>query len=274
MFYRSHIPALPLRRFVDRFWFCSDQPSHLRERIVPSGTVEMVFNLVQDEIRIDDLTHPDHPRQLSGAIVSGTYRRFFVIDPLQHAAILGVHFRPGGAATFLPIPVSDLAGTHIELGTLWGPWAKELRERLCAAKTLTQRFSLLERAFLARLRSPKDQHKAVELALEAFDRTAGTAVVQDVARRLGLSHRRLIGLFGADVGLTPKLYCRILRFQRARDIAGRSNSIDWAATAATCGYFDQSHLIRDFREFTGFSPVTCLKRSEGHLLPNHVQQPG
>jgi len=274
MFYLSHIPAWPLREFIDRFWFCSDTPSHVRERILPSGTVEMVFNLAQDEIRIDDLARPKCPRRYSGAVVSGTYREFFVIDPLQHASILGIHFRPGGAAAFLAMPVRELAGRHVELETLWGPQANELRERLCAAATPARRFALLEEAFLARLQHPSERHRAVAIALDAFDRTAGNVGVHDVARRIGLSHRRFIERFADEVGLTPKLYCRILRFQQARDIASRSSPVDWAAVATACGYFDQSHLIRDFREFAGFSPVACLKQSAEPLLPNHVQQPG
>lgn len=274
MFYQSHIPVRPLREFIDRFWFCSDAPAHARERILPSGTVEMVFNLAQDEVRIDDPARPERPRRYSGAVVSGTYREFFVIDPLQHASILGVHFRPGGAAAFLASPVHELASRHVDLETLWGPRANELRERLCAAAKLSRRFALLEEAFLARLQRPSQRHGAIAIALDTFDRTAGNAVVRDVARRIGLSHRRFIELFADDVGLTPKLYCRILRFQRARDVAGRSSSVDWAAVAAACGYFDQSHLIRDFREFAGFGPAACLKPSDDPLLPNHVLQPG
>lgn len=274
MFYQSHIPGAPLRQFIDRFWFCSDTPSHARERILPSGTVEMVFNLVQDEIRIDDCVRPDRPRKFSGAVISGTYREYFVIDPIQHASILGVHFRPGGAAAFLAMPVRELAGRHVDLETLWGPQASELRARLCAASSPARRFAILEKTFLARLQQASEPHRAVAIALEAFKRAAGNVAVHDVARRIGLSHRRFIERFTDEVGLTPKLYCRILRFQQARDIASRSSSADWAAVAAACGYFDQSHLIRDFREFTGFGPIACLKQSTEPLLVNHVLQPG
>src|SRR5687768_6982750 len=101
MFYRSYVPAPPLGDFVDRFWLCSDTPPHRRERILPSGTIELVVNLCEDEIRIYDPTHPDRCTRMSGATLSGAYSRYFVIDPLQHASILGVHFKPGGAFPFL-----------------------------------------------------------------------------------------------------------------------------------------------------------------------------
>lgn len=114
MFYRSYTPQQPLGDFVERLWLCSDAPPHSRERILPSGTIELVVNLREDEIRIYDPSHPDRCTRMSGATVSGPYSRFFVIDPLQHASILGVHCRPGGAFPFLGVPAGELADTHVQ----------------------------------------------------------------------------------------------------------------------------------------------------------------
>ena len=271
MFYQSHIPARPLREFIERFWFCSETPSHVRERILPSGTVEIVFTLADDEIRIEDPARPESPRRYSGAVISGTYREFFTIDPLQHASILGVHFRPGGMAAFLDFSVRELADRHIDLESIWGREARELRARLCAASSPAQRFALLEEAFLTRLLRAAPCRGAVQLALDSFHRADGNVAVRDVARQIGISHRRFIECFTDGVGLSPKLYCRILRFQKARERANRAGAVNWAAVAADCGYCDQSHLIRDFREFAGFTPSTSLARSTQPLLPNHVQ---
>ena len=99
--YLSSTPTRPLADFVERFWQISDAPPHLRERIVPSGTIEMVVNLREDELRIYDSTEPARCRRFSGAIVSGAYGASFLIDPQQHASAIGVHFKPGGAFPFL-----------------------------------------------------------------------------------------------------------------------------------------------------------------------------
>ncbi|MBX6316292.1 MAG: AraC family transcriptional regulator, partial [Isosphaeraceae bacterium] len=88
MFLRTYTPGPPLDGYIDRFWLVSDTPSHPRERILPSGAVELVINLSDDEIRIYDPSHPDRPRRYPGAVVSGPYRGFFLIDPLQHASII------------------------------------------------------------------------------------------------------------------------------------------------------------------------------------------
>ena len=94
--------------------------------------------------------------------------------------------------------------------------------------------------------------------------------VRDLARRVGLSQRRFIQLFTAEVGLTPKLYCRVRRFQRARELVRTTKEPDWAAVAVACGFFDQSHLIRDFREFTGLSPAAYVHQRTEHALLHYV----
>ncbi|MBN9522229.1 AraC family transcriptional regulator [bacterium] len=270
MFLRTHTPGPPLDEYVDRFWLCSDTPQHPRERILPSGTVELVINLSDDEIRIYDSSHPDRCRRYSGAVVSGPYRSFIVIDPLQHASIIGVHFRPGRAVPVLGLPASEVTDAHVDLETLWGPTAAELRERLCAAATPAERFAVLEDVLLGRLCRARPRHGAIPVALDALERADAVVTVRDLARRVGLSQRRFIQLFTAEVGLTPKLYGRVRRFQRARELVRMATEPDWAAVAVACGFFDQSHLIRDFGEFSGLSPVAYMNQRSKHVLLNHV----
>jgi AraC-like DNA-binding protein len=270
MLFQSHIPAPPLSEFVDRFWFCSDNPPHTRERLFPSGTVELVINLVDDEIRIDGLSSTGHDRRFSGAVVSGPYSRFFGIDSRQHAAIIGVHFKPGGAFSVLGFPIDKLTDSHIDLESIWGRFASELRERLCETVTPLQRFALLEAALLSRLGRPLRHHPAVAIALDSFEKEWTAVSIRDLARRVDLSQRRFIQLFADEVGLTPKIYSRIQRFQRTRDIVQKVTAPRWAELAAGCGYSDQSHLIRDFQEFAGLSPSTYLRQRSESVLLNHI----
>jgi AraC-like DNA-binding protein len=273
MILRTAAPSPPLADLVERFWQCSDVPDHRRERILPSGTFELVMNLREDEIRIYDPLHPDRCKRYSGAVVSGPYSRPFVIDPQQHASIVGVHFKPGGAFPFLGVPAKELADTHVELESLWGRMAGELREQLCALPTM-QPFSHLNDTLLSRLRQSPDRHVAVSSAIKMFARTSGTARVRDLARRIGLSERRFIQVFADEVGLTPKLYGRLQRFQQVRERLRGVETPNWAHVAVESGYFDQSHLIRDFQAFSGFSPTAFLRQRSENVLPNHVPQVG
>jgi AraC-like DNA-binding protein len=268
MFFRSHTPAPPLADFIEQFWYCADAPAHLRGRILPNGTIELKVNLREDEVRIDGPAR----RRLSGAVVSGVYGGFFVSDHAPHAALIGVHFRPGGAVPFLGVPAGELADTHVDLETLWGRSAAELRERLCTAATPEERFVLLERALTARLGRALARHRAVPIALAAFEQPE--ARVRDVAAQVGLSQRRLIQVFAAEVGLTPKLYGRVRRFQRALALVRGVPAPEWARLAVECGYFDQAHLIRDFRALAGLSPVEYLRHRSEHVLHNHILPAG
>jgi hypothetical protein len=104
--YESRIPGPPVNAYVEYLWALSDRPAHTKERIVPSGTLELVINLSEDQLRIYDAKHGSC-RRLAGKVVSGAYRGFFGIDTRAHASIIGAHFRPGGAAPFLGLPPGE-----------------------------------------------------------------------------------------------------------------------------------------------------------------------
>jgi AraC-like DNA-binding protein len=264
-------PPAALAGCVENLWLFSDAPPHWRERILPTGTFELVINLHEDEFRIYDSAEADEHRRFSGAMTSGAYQRPFVIDTREHVAVIGVHFRPGGAFPLLGAPASLLADSHVDLQTLWGPRVRELRERLCAAGTPDERFWILEAALTACLVRPAKRHAAVQVGLARLTRRGER--VRDVAALVGLSQRRFIELFSAEVGMTPKLYARVRRFQRAVALARLHPAPEWGALALWCGYYDQSHMIGDFTAFSDLSPVEFARHLGGRVKENHLALP-
>ena len=272
MLYLSHRPNPPLNEFIDYLWLIEGGQAPRLEKILPCATSELVVNLKNNEIHIHDPNQPEQCRWFSGAVFSGTYSRPFICNALQHESIMGVHFKPGGALAFLNAEASELANTHANLSDLWGRSGVELHERLFAAVTHQQRFETMESILKDHLHSRTTRQLQVNSALKMFALGAGPRV-QNVARELGLSNRRFIQLFSSHVGLAPKLFCRILRFQQARVLAEKFDAPDWATVAVACGYFDQSHLIRDFKEFSGFTPrMYSLQQhpKDIRLKDNHV----
>lgn len=263
--FKFYKPKPPLSKFVDSFWLYEGyEPEHKTERILPTGTLELVINLRQNELLFYDAERPENCSRFSGAIVSGAHGRGFAPDTAEEA-IIGVHFKPGGAFPFLGIPAGDLADTHVDLETLWGPSAGRLRERLCEARTSAERFQLLQEALLSRLCHGVEQHYAVSAGLEMFVKNQAGPRVREAAKCLGLSQRRFIQVFRAEVGMTPKLFSRIQRFQQTRTFIQHNPSINWADLAVAFGYFDQSHFIREFIEFSGLSPTDYLNRRKGFI---------
>ena len=267
----SFRPGPPLNEFVDHFWLIENGQAPRLEKILPSGTIELVVNLKHNEIHIYDADQPDRIRRFDGAVFSGTYSRSFVCNASQHEAMLGVHFRPGGAFPFLGTEASELTNTHANLSDLWGRSALELRERLCTASTSQKIFQIMEDALRERLRYHSTTDPQMKIALNMFAmRNVG---VRDVSQELGFSQRRFIQVFNSHVGLTPKVFCRIQRFQRARVLAEKFEMPHWAQLAVTCGYFDQSHLIKDFHEFAGSTPKIYSQQQhhkDARLKDNHV----
>jgi AraC-like DNA-binding protein len=269
--YLVHRPGPPLCDFVDYFWSLRDAPSHARERIVPSGTIELVINLAENEFRIYGRdTQADVCRRFPGAIVSGCYRVPFGIDTREHTSLVGVHFRPGGASGLLGAPPGEIADAHVALEGLWGPRARELRERLGTAPDSPARFDILERVLVGRVPVRRGGRSAVKAALRALE--CPRVEIGEIAKNLGLSRRRLIEIFAEDVGMTPKRYARVRRFQRALAHA-KTRPARWAELALQCGYFDQAHLCREWAELTGLSPAELVALLRTPVKENHVAIP-
>jgi AraC-like DNA-binding protein len=257
MLYRRHTPAPPLSEFVELLWlFENTAPSHASERVLPTGTVELVINL------------GDRAGDGFDALMAGPHERFFVLDTARPISVIGAHFRPGGAYPFLALPLDELQNRHVALADLWGVRATELRERLLAAEGAEPRLLVLERLLSSWLCGSRSGRGVVGHALAAFER--GPRRIADVVDECGVSPRRFIRLFSDEVGLTPKAFCRVRRFQRTVALLHRSPAVDWAETAVACGYYDQSHMIHDFRDFSGLSPTDYLSRHIEHM--NHVPQ--
>src|SRR5215468_7050131 len=117
---------------------------HAHERLLPDGSMELVFNLSEDEIRIYDSADGGGATRLPGSVVIGARTEFFVIDTAAERSVIGVHFKPGGAPPFFRLPAGELRDERVPLETLWGREATRLREQLLEAPTPEGKFLALE----------------------------------------------------------------------------------------------------------------------------------
>jgi AraC-like DNA-binding protein len=270
MRYRHYSPPPPLGHFVELLWLYEGyRPAHPKERLLPTGTVEIVFDLREDRILTYGRREKMQPFYLSGSVVCGAHSEFFVIDTASQDGVMGVHFRPAGAYPFLKLPNGELHNQHVDLGSLWGWQAvRDLRERVLAEPTPEGKLRRLEEALLARARGGFERHPAVAYALGEFHAATGGRSIAAVTDRTGFSARRFIDVFEKEVGLTPKLFCRVQRFQKVLHTIQSGCAVDWAQIALDCGYYDQAHFIHDFRAFSGINPSAYLAAHTPHL--NHV----
>ncbi len=269
MIYATHIPRSPLNQFVELFWFHEGHNAdHHLERVLPDGSMELIINLRDETRHVFDQTTHQPRRTYRRSWLSGPHSEFIIIDNVPAASMIGAHLRPGGASAFFGLPLSELRNDVVDLETFWNGGAHSLRDRLMEAPTPAAKFRIFEDALLARWRGGRARHRAVHYALDWFTRQPQSVTVGRVSDEIGLSPRRFIEVFTEQVGLTPKLFCRVRRFQSVLDEIQRRREVAWADLAAGCGYYDQAHLIRDFREFCGVTPGDYL--AERPAFPNFV----
>ena len=210
-------PAAALRPWVECFWTVRDEDASREQRVLPDGCADLIFDLADG----------------SGSAV-GTMTRAIVVP--ASGDFLGVRFKPGRAAAFLRIPLAEITDARVPLGDLWrdAPEAFSIRE--------------LEHILLERLQPERDPR--VDAAIERILR--GTDRVETIANDIGISRQHLARQFLHHVGVPPKTFARVMRFRRVVESLG--GEVEWADVAAANGYYDQSHLIAEFRELAGATP--------------------
>jgi len=255
-----------LRKHIEAFSYWEDdaQPSDARFAVMSSRAMSIQIDLHDTELCWYDGENLSRRHALKGATLSGVQTRRFGIDAWQ-PRIVRVIFRPGGAYPFFGPPAADFRDTAISLEDIWGANAERSQQRLVQAPTSADIFRILGETLASAAPRPLANHPAVSFALHEAEREPHRTSAASLALAADLSPRRFIELFTREVGMTPKLYLRMARFERLlRDIFPRQ-SVDWAKTAAGNGYFDQSHLIRDFHDFAGMTPTAYLaRRGEWH----------
>lgn len=267
--HRLFIPGSPLASFVRCFWYWEGAPQpHARERLLPNGEAAIVFNLRDEEMRLYDAEALDHYESCGLVALTGARTNCFAIDTASEDRVIGIQFHAGGTFPFFPMPAHETANRSVDLRCIWGRTAMEIREQLLAASSVDAMFATLERRLLGQLARPLALHPAVQFARSHICRAPHIATVSGMMERIGLSHRRFIQLFHEQVGLPPKAFCRVRRFQRVLQSVHKRSSVDWAQVALGGGYYDQAHFIHDFQSFSGMTPAAYLARATEHL--NHV----
>ena len=194
-----------------------------------------------------------------GSFAAGLFAGPVIIESRGAAHCLQVNFTPPGARRMFGMPMHELTGRMPALDDVLGAAGTALRERLGEAAGWDSRFDMVERFLLAHLGAAREPGREVAWALDRIAASGGRARVAAIAGRLGWSRKHLARRFAEEVGLGPKCVSRIVRLRSAM-AAARADGGGWADVAASCGYADQAHLVRDFRELAGETPVAWAAR--------------
>lgn len=185
-------------------------------------------------------------------LIGGARSGFHVKDVSEPSSSVGAQLLPGAAQALFGTSARELAGRHTRLEDVWGLAAEHARDQLLAAgDSAGRQLDVMEALLAARLPRIHSLHPAIAHALQGIQ--AGHAV-GGVISGTGYSHRHFVSVFRDAVGLPPKVYARVLRFQHALKLAHADMTLPWVEVAAAAGFSDQAHFAREFREFSGSSP--------------------
>lgn len=251
-------PTPPLDRYIEVLWYQHIPIYSAREIILPSPHMELIFNFAQPHkvfLSPDLADFTTHEQ----AWLAGLQSRYFTIQSTT-SHLMGARLKPGGAAAFFPGDMSQFTDQVTPLHTILGPAAAaELHAALSAATDDAARFTALEGFLLQRL---TESRPGLDLALAAVERiqaAGGNLTIAELSAELSVSHKHLIDVFAATVGLRPKQFARVIRFSTMLPDLLSGAQPDWAALAQKAGYHDQSHFNREFQLFAGLTPSQYLE---------------
>jgi AraC-like DNA-binding protein len=273
LLFLERIPAAPLAPFIRMLWYArADHATHERQRILPTGCTQVILNLARDYVLDCPEGRPDVRRP--PALVVGARSIYEIVDTSDMADLIGIVFSPAGFCPFASDAAHHFSNQTValnDLGSIWTSDTQSLRDRLREIESPQARLQCLEHFLAARFTSRLEQrHRPpqIQFALRYFAHNPHIASVGETARQIGWSERRLSQVFREEVGLSPKVWCRIQRFQRAVRQLHSGADIRWAELALDCGYYDQSHFANEFRAFSGVDATTYSARRT--LWANHI----
>ena len=269
-------PPPHLQPFIKLLWASTpdgapaERPG-AREHVLPTGGMHLVFRLSGPPLKLFGAPGDVHGQTCGYAIVGGARAAFYMRDVSVATRSVGAQLQPGAARALLGAPEDALAGRHTPLDALWGvQQADEALERVHAAGSLERQLTVFEALLTRRVIASLSAglhglHPAITSTLGPLARENPS--IAGLVTRSGYSHRRFIALFRGAIGLSPKEYARVMRFDRALALAA-DPARNWADTALAAGYSDQAHLSREFSALAGLSPQAW--RQTGAASPRHV----
>lgn len=255
--YRIAFPEYPVNQYVHHFVLMEGRPSNQIERLFPNNKSEIFFNL-GDRLTGQTFAEPD-VFQLTGSVVSGTRLSYFSFQPGASLSMAGLRFTLFGFHLLFGIPAHHFTDHNFDGLDVWGREMEWVREQLLETKKTDARISVLHNWIAAKMTSSsfQDIRKWKNVEQQMLVEKMPINLLLD--KSLGYSHKHSIQLIRDKAGLTPKAIQKVNRFDQALRLLNQRKSVNWANLALEAGYSDQSHFIREFRGFTGYTPAVYLE---------------
>ncbi len=268
MTFETHTLNNPLDIFIESIFHFKDfTPDHSIERVVPTGHLFIIFELDNIPRHTYDNVTLTSNGTYSKVWISGMHKNYLSISAHQNSEMFVIQFKPYGAFPFFHSSIDQLNDQVIAAENIFGNEILELRTLLLQKATSAEKFMIADQW----LRTRYDVHKAPGSELL---HTISEFATQPIANHNSIveaypkTQKHLISQFKKFCGLTPKVFHRIIRFNEILQLIHSQQKIEWSQIAYQCGYTDQSHFIKEFKEFSGFNPQEFITLEFNKEEPN------
>lgn len=255
--YSTFSPSSRLAPYVKAYWFLEGvlplEALH-PERIFPNGCMELIIHYGD---AFQKLTG-DAKEQQANAFVYGQLQEYIELVPGAVTGVMGVQFYPNGLAHFTNLPVGELKQQEVGLLHIFKHGSAQLADAVATAKTAREKVGIMEQFLLGNLIDHKKHNSIqVQAMIQDIYQAKGCIPVRYLMQQYHMSERQIERLFAAEVGLSPKNFSSIIRFQQVFKLASYADSL--TSLSLDAGYFDQAHFAREFKAYSGYTPRQFFK---------------
>ncbi len=251
MFFKRFDPAKELKNLIECYWIIEDDDDvPQQQKIIPDGFVEIIFHY-RSPYRIN-LGGRWEEQSLS--LLAGQIRKHFFLENTGASGIIGIKVKPTALTHLFGLTMHQFTDRVVDIHSVPELQSLLIQEQLRVAADHEKRIALLDDLFKKILTEKKYTPAAADQAIELIFSNHGMIPVSDITHQIGMGERQLENFFKKYVGLSPKFFMRIIRFNYIFKLVQENNQ-SWSGLAYEASYFDQSHFIRNFRDFSGENPT-------------------
>jgi len=260
MKYQEFQLSNPLPHYIQTIWGMEsecDEDAYPRSLIMPDGIVEIIFHYEQPYYTWQDDTQFIQPENFAISMM----RKFVEIGSSGKTGFISVRFYPWGAYHFFNEPIQNFLDKTLDASMLWGSESRMIIDKIKKHETIEQRFATLEEFLLEKLKQFQKDEVRIDNVLKLIRQTKGTLSIESICAETRFSKKQLERKFLSTVGTTPKVFSRITRFLNICQNLKEQKSQTLTQLTHDCGFYDQAHFIKDFKDFTGLSPKSFFSEN-------------
>lgn len=250
MLYERIQPPASLSQFIDCYWVIeSDDPSIHQQKIIPDGFPEIIFHY-GDPYRINI---SGEWKAQSSKLLAGQIRNHFLLENTGSSGMIGIKLKPEAVTALFGIHMESLTDAVADLDSVLPGQFDPVSDFLLGKEHFSKKVDKLTAFFEELVSSKEEADQSIQEVIRLIFEQNGVISISEMVEELSMNERKLERLFKKHIGLSPKFYSRIIRFNYIFKLI-QEKTLSWSELAHLSGYYDQSHFIKNFQEFTGEDP--------------------